>query len=236
MEDSMTAKKRILIVFCIFISLLIFSDDSIKESSLEFNSLKCPEEIVIPHMQQKKDYENINARCKLNYIYRGRIMAVGSFDDIASIYYICRDHYIYAKIKYFDKNKKVLMEISKPEQERIIRVGLPTEMGFGVSAAFKEKEIYIAELYFLLSSPLNEKKIYGLLKRKKIDEIHIEIDKVIVDWMYHYTEKKKGYYKDGYLNRVEIEKKGKFEFKVGKKISIKVKYENKIDLKSGRKK
>jgi hypothetical protein len=222
-------EKPILLVVVIFTSLLIFSYESYNESSLEFHSLKCAGEVVIPHIPQKKDYENINAICKINYIYRGKKIEGGYIRETWKQFFsINREYSIYAKISYLDKKGKVILILNKPEQERLIRIDW--EAGNLISTAYVENEIYTAELYFLSSSLVNEKRIYRLLKKKKIDEIQIEINKVIVDWEFKYREEKEN------MEFIEKKRQGKFEFKVGKKISIKVKYENKIDLKSGRKK
>jgi len=225
----MTTKKRTLIVFIIFTSLLLFSDDPFKESSLEFHSLKCPGEIVIPHIPRKENYENIDAICKINYISRGKTIAGEWIGETWKQFYsMDRNNFIYAKITYLDKKGKVILILNKPEQERLIR--LDWVSGNMLNIAYTENEIYTTEVRFLSSSCENEKRIYRLLKEKKIDEIQIEVNKVIVDWKFEYDKEIEN------LEFVKIKKQGKFEFKVSKKISIKVKYENKMDLKSGRKK
>jgi HEAT repeat protein len=199
--------------------------ESYDESSLEFHSLECAGEVIIPHIPKKKDYENIEAICKINYIYRGKKIAGGYLSETwKQSYSIYRQYFIYARISYLDKKGKLKLILNKPEQERIIRIDWVS--GNLMDTAYMENEIYTAELYFLSSSRANEKKIYRLLKKKKIDEIQIEVNKVIVDWQFRYLEEKEN------LELFEKIKKGKFEFKVGKKISIKVKYENKKDLMS----
>jgi hypothetical protein len=224
----MSKKRSMLLMVVIFTSLSIFSYESYNESSLEFHSLECAGEVVIPHIFPKKDYENINAICKINYIYRGKKIAGGYLNETwKQSYSINREYLIYSKISYLDKKGKSIFILNKPEQERVIRVDW--EAGNLLDTAYKENEIYTAELYFLSSSCANEKRIYKLLKKKKIEEIQIEVNKVIVDWEFTYLEETDNH------ELFEKKKKGKFEFKVGKKMSIKVKYENKIDLKSGRK-
>ena len=224
----MSKKKSMLLVVIIFTSLLIFSYESYNESSLEFHSLECSGELVIPQSLQKKDYENINAICKINYIYRGKKIVGGYLSESWKQFYsINREYLIYAKISYLDKKGKLILILNKPGQERVIRVDW--EAGNLMDTAYKENEIYTAELYFLSSSCANEKRIYKLLKKKKIEKIQIDLDKVVVNWEFTYREETDNH------ELFEREKKGKFEFTVGKKISIKVKYENKIDLKPGRK-
>lgn len=213
----MSKRKPILLVVAIFTSLLIFSDESYNESSLEFHSLECAGEFVIPNLRQKEDYENINAICKINYIYRGKEITGGYLIETWKQFYsIYREYLIYAKISYLDKKGKLMLILNKPEQERVIRIDWVA--GNLESTAYIENEIYTAELYFLSSSCVNEKRIYRLLKKKKIDKIQIEVNKVIVNWEFKYREKKEK------MDFIEIKRQGKFEFEVGKKISIKVKY------------
>ncbi|MCP4153710.1 MAG: hypothetical protein GY757_38650 [bacterium] len=64
------------------------------------------------------------------------------------------------------------------------------------------------------------------MREKKIKKIAIEIDKIIVDWTYEYSEYQDEEDVDGKRKDITIIRKGKFDFKVGKKVSIKVNYEN----------
>jgi len=221
----MNVKNTPLFVFSILTSVFIFADVQNRESSLKFHSLNCPGEIVIPLIPQKKSYENLHAICKINYIYRGMTIAGGFLSETwKQSYSILREYSFYAKIRYLDKKKKVLMILTKPEKERVVR--LDWIDGNLINTAFMENDVYTAELHFLSSSRLNEKKIFRLLREKDIDEIQIEVNKVIVDWEFKYLEEKKNHIQNRKPELVQVKKEGRFEFNVGKRIAIKVKYEN----------
>ncbi|MCP4153704.1 MAG: hypothetical protein GY757_38620 [bacterium] len=95
-----------------------------------------------------------------------------------------------------------------------------------MNVMFLDDERYNVKLLFLNSNCLNQKKINRLLREKKIKKIAIEIDKIIVDWTFKYSARQDEKDKYGKWKRNSVIRKGKFDFKVGKKVSIKVNYEN----------
>ncbi|MCP4153708.1 MAG: hypothetical protein GY757_38640 [bacterium] len=223
----METKKLVLIVVSIFVLSIVFSNKLHAEYRLEFDSIECPEQIAIPHpIPESVGHSNII--CKINYIYHGNLIADGKMNGHSGPTKIDRNCLIYARVIYLDKKNNALMVLTKPEDgesyysnpySNIIRVS-------GIKAIFMENEKYTTDFYFFSSHCLNKKKIDRLLKEKKIKKIAIEIDKIIVDWTYEYSARQDEKDKYGKWKRNSVIRKGKFDFKVGKKVSIKVNYEN----------
>ncbi|MCP4153709.1 MAG: hypothetical protein GY757_38645 [bacterium] len=147
--------KRIVFLFVFLVSLSVFSDKLNAEYNLEFDSIDCPKQIVIPH-PVPENVENTFAKCKINYTYHGTLISEGKLGGYGSSYDIERNYLIHATIIYLDKKNSALMVLNKPEEGEI-HYSSDTYI-LGVSAIFMDKERYTADLFFLDSHPLNQKK------------------------------------------------------------------------------
>ncbi len=217
----METKKLVLIVVSIFVLSIAFSNKLHAEYRLEFDSIDCPKQIVIPHSISETVGYNF-AKCRINYTYHGTLISDGKMRRGSSK--IDRNCIIHATILYLDKKNNALMVLTKPEEGEAHDSDDIYILGMNVM--FLDDERYNVKLLFLNSNCLNQKRINRLLREKKIKKIAIEIDKIIVDWTYEYSEYQDEEDVDGKRKDIAIIRKGKFDFKVGKKVSIKVNYEN----------
>ncbi|HLP49223.1 MAG TPA: hypothetical protein VK469_25000 [Candidatus Kapabacteria bacterium] len=135
-------------------------------------------------------------------------------------FYVYRDHNIYAKLSYLDKNEKELYIADYPNMIPYLSGYIKSDENF----VFREDIVYSKDFPILFFVHSEQKKLRKLILLKKISKINIELKKVLVNW--YYTCESVSWKTGGEKNSIKsIKLEGKYEFQIDKTYTITVKYE-----------
>ncbi len=209
MERIEMFEKKIGFFLFVILMLSYFNIYS-KKASVRFHSIDYPKAIIIP-----QNFENKNLYYTIKCKYQGDEINANNGGFGCSSF--STFSYLQMDIRYYDKDGKILPEISSYLKKRENNEIMTIDFGFGnynTFTLFKNKKLHtIPHTVF----PYFEYKDSGLaevLKRKEISSISIYIKKIKIEWFI-----------TDYPNKTKRTREGVFKLEVNKTIKIKVDYE-----------